>query len=271
MTVKFVLDKTQKKEEELIDEILETIKTKPPIDESTKKLATFIDVVLRTAQKKGRTIPHKETPETRPKLLQQAPIELEKDEYLIRLFDTPVGIIVDKEHGKYVYQVMEPQADWNLIQRLKAAMRKDFERNHKVAEDRIYLRGQTENACKKLKMKCDADIVRRASYYIKRDLLGFRRLDPLMHDMNVRGIFVDGVDKPVKVEYQNIPEKIETNITFTDTKDLNTLINRIAALTRGKVSPETPVLEATINGFEIHATMGVGGISSKLIIKKLEL
>lgn len=271
MAVKFILDKTQRKEEELITEILETIRTKPRIDEPTKKLATFIEVIFRTARQRNGAYAQTPAANHKPQLLQQAPIELEKKEYLVRLFDTPVGIIVDKEDGRYIYRVMEPKADTSIIQKTKALIKRDFERSHMVLEDRRYMLGQITNACKKLKTHCDADVERRATYYLKRDILGFRRLDPLMHDMNVRGIFVDGTDKPVRIEYQGIPEKMETNITFTDPKDLNTLINRVAALTGEKLSSATPVIDVTINGFDIHATIGIGGVSSKLTIRKLDL
>ncbi|MFH0752270.1 MAG: hypothetical protein V1914_01605 [archaeon] len=271
MTIKFVLDNTQKKEEALANEILQLIHSKPQIDDATKKLATFMEVVFRTAKKK-EIPPEAEMPKGKsPQLLKQAPIKLEKKEYLIRLFQTPVGIMINKEEDELLYRAMEPHPDASIINAVKETIKKDFARNHGLLESQAYLKEKFEKACKKLNTPCDADIIRRGTYYLKRDLLGFRRIDPLMHDANVTGIFCEGLNKPIKIEYKGVPEKIETNITFKDPKDLNTLINKIAAFAGIPISEATPIIDTVINGFKINATVGMGDISSKLTIKKLDL
>lgn len=270
MTIKFILDETQKKEEVLVNEILETIKTKPKPNEAAKKLATFIDVVYRTQMAKRGEKRIEPVPTAKPELLKQAPIELEKKEYLLRLYNTPVGILIDKEKEQYTYRAMEPKADAEIIDTAKSLIRKDFERNYGVLEDTRYMQGQIMKACRKLKTKYDADTARRATYYLKRDMLGFRRLDPLMHDANVKAIHVEGINKPVRIEYLRVPGKTETNITFKDPRDLNALINRIAAYAGETLAATTPILDTTLNGFKIHATMGISGVSSKLTIKKQE-
>ncbi len=270
MATKFIFDSTQKQEELLANEILELVKHKPQIDDATKKLATFINVVYRTAKK--RNVPPEENHEREGlNLLKPAPIELEKKEYLVRIFQTPVGIIIDKENGKLFYRVLEPQPDANIINAVKEAIRKDFEKNPSVLENQAYMQNKFAKACQKLGAQCNADVIRRAVYYLKRDLLGFRRLDPLMHDANVKAIFCEGTNKPVKIEYSGVPEKIETNIIFKDPKDLNTLINRIASFANVHLSDSMPVMDVTINGFKISATLGIGDVSSKLTIKKLDL
>lgn len=270
MATKFIFDSTQKKEELLVNEILELVKHKPPVDDTTKKLATFIEVVYRTAKK--RTAPLEEKQERRGlNLIKPSPIELEKKEYLVRIFQTPVGIIIDKENGKLFYRVLEPQPDAGLINAMKEAIRKDFEKNPGVLENQAYMQNKFAKTCQRLSAQCDADITRRATYYLKRDLLGFRRLDPLMHDANVKSIFCEGTNKPVKIEYSGILEKIETNIIFKDPRDLNTLINKIASFAKARLSDAAPIMDITINGFRISATLGIGDISSKLTIKKLDL
>ena len=142
-------------------------------------------------------------------------------------------------------------------------------KNPAVLEDPRYLQAQIARACKDLGIQFNADVARRATYYLKRDLLGFRRIDPLMHYINVTAIYCEGTDRPVRIAYKGLPDKTETNVTFTDPKDLNTLINKIAAFAGASLSPVHPVMDIITNGFKIQATMGIGGISSKLTIKKL--
>ncbi len=274
MAIKFLLDNAQKKEEALVNEILQTIKAKPPVDEAAIKLATFVDVVFRTAA--GTRIEKIEVPkqkEQNPQLFKQSQGELEKKEYLVKLFDNPVGILIEKNDKteKYKYRVMEPQPNPEVIDAVKDAIKKDFQNNHRVLEDKLYLQAQTAKACKALGRECDADLVRRTSYYLKRDLLGFRRLDPLMHDMNVIAIHCEGINKPVKVEYRGLHDKIETNVMFIDPHDLNALINKIARFVKAQISQSNPIMDVEVNGFKIQATLGMGGISSKLMIRKLNL
>ncbi len=269
MAIKFIFDSTQKQEEALANEILELTKHKPSIDDATKKLATFINVVYRTANKKHK-LPEETHEKQVPNLLKAAPIELEKTEYLIKLFQTPVGIILDKENGKMFYRVVEPQPDVEIIRAMKEIIKKDFEKNPIALENQAYLQKKFTETCQKLHAQCDADIIRRATYYLKRDLYGFRRLDPLMHDANVTAIFCEGTSKPVRIEYKGLPERIETNVIFKDPKDLNTLINKIASFAKVHLTEATPIMDTTINGFKINATIGIGDISSKLTIKKLD-
>ncbi len=266
MAIKFILDEAQKKEEAIVQDILETIKHKPKQDENVKKLATFLGTVFRTQMGKK---PRKEQYPAQPEILKPAPIELEKTEYLVKLFNTPVGILLEKGKDKYSYTVMEPQEDAKLVMHVKNAVRKHFMKNPAVLEDAKYMQAQTARACKELGMEFNADTARRAAYYLKRDLLGFRRIDPLMHDVNVRAIYCEGTDRPVRIAYKGLPDKTETNVIFTDPKDLNTLINKIAAFAGASLSPAHPVMDVITNGFKIQATMGIGGISSKLTIKKL--
>jgi len=274
MAIKFILDNAQKKEEALVNEILQTIKQKPKMEDRTKKLATFIDVMFRTSIRKSQIENAVENitgkPKVSPRMFKPAPQELEKKEYLLRVFDNPVGVVIEKEDGKYLYQVIEPHPEPKIINIAKKLIKEDFKRNHKVVEDKMYLQGQITKACKQLKLKCDHDLVRRTTYYIKRDLLGFRRIDPLMNDINVREIHCEGINKPINVKYAGVHDKVETNIVFKNPKDLNVLIRRIAAHMGIKVTSKAPVLNQTINGFKIHATAGVSGVSSKLLIKKLE-
>ena len=50
--------------------------------------------------------------------------------------------------------------------------------------------------------------------------------------------------------------------------DLNALLYRIAKATGNDLSETKPILDTEFQGHKIQAVLGIGGTSSKLIIKK---
>lgn len=193
-----------------------------------------------------------------------------KMEYTVLSFDVPIGIISDPqgENNKPTYTVIEPTANLELLTKIKELISKDVSKDYRVLDDANYLKEKCLKAAKKLNMMFQDDTMSSVKYFLKRDLTGFRKLDPLMQDLNVRSIYIDGVNKPVVVE-TNQYLKGQTNIKFPDAEDLNSLIQKIAKATGNEISDKKPILETIFQGFKIQAVLGQGNTASKLIIKKV--
>jgi hypothetical protein len=194
-----------------------------------------------------------------------------KREYVVMLFNTPIGIYVapDEKTYKLTYHVIEPVIDENVLKLTKEMIKKDFKKDYKIIDNEEYLKEKVLKACKKLNITFTEDYPRKIRYYLKRDLAGFRRIDPLLQDTNVKAIYVDGINKPVIVDFGENEEKIETNVMFTDPEDLNVLIKKLAKLTGTELNEQKPIMNTIFQGFRIQATLGIGGTTSKLIIKKV--
>lgn len=194
----------------------------------------------------------------------------QKMEYTVLSFDTPIGIISDPqgENNKPTYTVIEPVISNELLVKLKDLVSKDVNKDYRVLDDNSYLKEKCEKAAKKTNLTFQEEALPAIKYFLKRDLTGFRKLDPLMQDLNVKSIYIDGVNKPVIVETSQYP-KGQTNITFLSPEDLNSLIQKIAKATGSSISEEKPILETVFQGFKIQAVWGKGNTTSKLIIKKV--
>ncbi|MFH0798374.1 MAG: hypothetical protein V1906_03110, partial [Candidatus Woesearchaeota archaeon] len=194
-----------------------------------------------------------------------------KREYVVSLFNTPVGILIAADEATYkvTYRVIEPVVSDKVLNRVKDMIKTDFQKNYKILDDMNYIEDKVQKACKKEDIMFTEDYPNKIRYYLKRDLTGFRRIDAMMQDNNVLAIYVDGVNKPVIVEFKDYDDKIQSNVTFTDPHDLNVLITKIAKVTNTEISESKPILDTTFEGFKIQATMGVGGSASKLIIRKV--
>jgi len=197
-----------------------------------------------------------------------APVQFQPEKYIVSTFDTNVTVDVkEDEAGNPLYTLQEPLVKQEVLQLVKEYIKKDFEKDFQVLDNADYINKKIEKACKKEDIECTPEMIKDIIYYLKRDLLGFRKIDPIMYDEKVDSIYIDGLNKPVIVDFKGTG-KIKTNLIFTDTKDLNVLLARLAKATGNTLSEENPILDADFEGYRVQAILGMGGASSKLVIKK---
>lgn len=199
-----------------------------------------------------------------------APTSSQRMEYTVLSFDTPIGIISEpiSSNNKPSYTVIEPQININLLSKLKEIVAKDVTKDYKILDEPKYLRDKIEKAAKKADVAFSEDLIPSLKYFLKRDLTGFRKLDTFMQDLNVKAIYVDGINKPIVVETSQY-QRGQSNLAFNDAEDLNTLIKKLAKATSNEISEEKPILDTVFQGFKIQAVLGIGNAASKLIIKKV--
>ncbi|OYT38164.1 hypothetical protein B6U82_00475 [Candidatus Pacearchaeota archaeon ex4484_31] len=94
--------------------------------------------------------------------------------------------------------------------------------------------------------------------------LGFRRLDELLNDKEVKTIQCDGANIPVKVTRNN--EVIETTIMLTE-EEIKSIVKRFAELANTELTE--PAFSARFNGLEISAYISVFR-GTKFIIRRTE-
>ncbi|HII15792.1 MAG TPA: hypothetical protein HA362_05780 [Nanoarchaeota archaeon] len=191
-----------------------------------------------------------------------------KQEYTISSFNTQVQVVLDTdETGKPAYKISEPLIKDSVLKLTKEYIEDDFEKDFKVLDNADYMNKKIEKACRKSDVAFTEEYAKAVIYFLKRDLLGFRRIDTLMYDNAITAIYCEGLNKPVLVEIKDIG-KVPTNIIFTGMVDLNALLYRIAKATGNDLSETKPILDTEFQGHKIQAVLGIGGTSSKLIIKK---
>lgn len=84
-------------------------------------------------------------------------------------------------------------------------------------------------------------------YHAERDLVGFGKIDALMHDPNIEDISCDGVKKPVYV-WHRIFESVETNLQFESDEDLDNLVVKLVHMAGKHVSSAFPIVDASLPG-----------------------
>ncbi|MFW5977998.1 MAG: type II/IV secretion system ATPase subunit, partial [Halohasta sp.] len=97
--------------------------------------------------------------------------------------------------------------------------------------------------------------VEKLLYYLQRDFLGYERIDPIKHDINVEDISCDGYNSPVFV-YHSGYEQIITNIVH-GTDELDDFVVKLAQRSGKGVSKRSPQVDATLpDGSRAQLTLG---------------
>ncbi|QAU11869.1 secretion system protein E [Halorubrum sp. BOL3-1] len=97
--------------------------------------------------------------------------------------------------------------------------------------------------------------VEKLLYYLKRDFIGYERIDPIKYDINVEDISCDGYSSPVFV-YHSEYEQIITNIHH-GTDELDDFVVKLAQRSGKGISKRRPQVDATLpDGSRAQLTLG---------------
>ena len=173
------------------------------------------------------------------------------------------AIVREPDTQKIRYEVIEPtlfKEELDQLEEIKTLLMDEIDVSLKEIETREkaekYLERKVREVIKDYRLKISEESVDKLIYYIKRDFVGYGKIDPLMKDHLIEDISADGVNIPVYVwhrEYESLP----TNIIYKDADELNTFIIRLAYLAGKNISIAKPILDASLpDGSRIQLTYG---------------
>jgi len=173
-----------------------------------------------------------------------------------------VGIDIDEDTGKLKYITVEPtltEEEAQILEELKNLLIHKMNIPLTVLRDEAgmedYLRGQLKRAFKRFKRKVAKESEEKFIYYLKRDFLGYGKIDLLMRDQNIEDISCNGVNTPLYV-WHRIHESIPTNLTYFSDEELAAIVTRLAFKAGRQISVAHPILEGTLpEGYRVHLTL----------------
>lgn len=178
-----------------------------------------------------------------------------------------VKIIYNRENHLRYYYVIEPplnEEEEFAINLIEEVLIRAFDvRLEDLEEDPVdYLRNVVDGVIRNyglfrhLSGEEKEDSINRVFYYVKRDLIGYGRIDPLMMDPNIEDVSCDGPGIPVFI-YHRRHESLETNIMWPDEFELESYIIRLAQRCGKHISVAEPLLDATLmDGSRVVMTLG---------------
>ncbi|MCX8203195.1 MAG: type II/IV secretion system ATPase subunit [Nitrososphaeria archaeon] len=172
------------------------------------------------------------------------------------------AVVEDPVTKELIYRIIEPTItpeEKEALERIKKILFQEVEIDLEQIDSGKapeILEKETRRIIKEYKMKIDEPGFAKLFYYIKRDFLGFERIDPMMRDHFIEDISCDGVGIPIYVWHREW-ESIPSNISFDTEEDLNRMVVRLAYRCGRHISIGNPILDGSLpDGSRVNATYG---------------
>ncbi|RLF08112.1 MAG: hypothetical protein DRJ64_01690 [Thermoprotei archaeon] len=172
-----------------------------------------------------------------------------------------IAIVMSRDTGRYEYRVLEPPLtpqDKENILRIRELLietsRVKLEELRSFPPEEI-LRKEVKFIIKKFRIPVSRESFDKIYYYIKRDTLGYGKIDIPMKDRNVEDLSCDGVGFPIYIWHRKY-ESIPSNIVFDSEEELNSLLIKMSYKAGKQISVAQPIVEGSLpGGFRIHLTL----------------
>jgi len=104
-------------------------------------------------------------------------------------------------------------------------------------------------------IQIDMASIHKILYYIKRDYIGYERIDPIMNDPNIEDISCDGSKIPIFV-YHRKYQNIKTSLSF-EAEKLDSFVMKLAQCCEKQISIGDPLINSTLpDGSRLNASLG---------------
>jgi len=222
------------------------------ISEILKKARTYFDKPLRT-------LPDYNQEKDGPLVEFIVPDELKEIErYWLQEPYTFVSILEDRRTRHY--RLIEPSLtkfEKELLERIYedfqdililGSTTSNFEKDTFLVDKALFL-------LESYKAGISAAALQKIIYYLRRNLLGYEKINSLLYDPYIEDISCDGAEVPLYI-YHTRYLNIESNIYFKD-EELDSLVIKMCQLNNKHVSVSQPIVDARLqDGSRLQAILG---------------
>ena len=175
----------------------------------------------------------------------------------------PFGNVAIRYHNNIsTYEVIEPSLtadEAKNIERLKKLLLEEVEAPLAIEDGKYqvdkYIDLNASRLVRDYKLDIPPEGLDKVLYYLKRDFLGYSKIDVMMRDAKIEDISCDGVGIPIYVWHRDY-ESIPTNVQFPRKEELASFIIRLAYKSGGQITVAQPILEGSLpEGYRTHLTL----------------
>ncbi len=170
-------------------------------------------------------------------------------------------ILKDMDTLEKTYRVIEPylsNKEQKILYFIWEALLKTFNmRLDEIDSKKIeeYLNENVEDVINNNEISLDDVSKKKIFYYIKRESLGYSKIDPLMKDPHIEDISCDGPNVPIFL-YHRKYGSLKSNVEFKDEEELSYFVVNLAQKCGKHISIAEPMLDATVpDGSRIQMTL----------------
>ncbi|RLF07530.1 MAG: protein kinase [Thermoprotei archaeon] len=166
-----------------------------------------------------------------------------------------VEITIGEYQGLGYYIVKEPELtpdEFRLYRDILEELRYRAKPDQQILTDPLgYLEKALKNTIGELEVASKVyNSKNKLFYYLKRDVLGFGPLEPLMNDPEIEDISIEGVGKPARVFHRRYSfyDWLHTNIVFENEEELNNYLIKLAHMGGKHISTAYPIADVMLPG-----------------------
>jgi flagellar protein FlaI len=170
-------------------------------------------------------------------------------------------IVRDRQSLNVLYQIIEPpmtKKEQEQREEIMDIFIRSLTANIEEidADPEAYLRTALDKVIKAYGMKINKKSKSKMFYYLRRDLIGYGRMDMMMHDINVEDISCDGTNVPIFAYHRKF-ESVETTCVWETDDILESFVIKLAQRCGKHISVAEPLLDATLmDGSRIVMKLG---------------
>lgn len=184
---------------------------------------------------------------------------IEKERYWVNEPYAFISILYDLNKKEYQYRIVEPELTVfeqmvletvyeNILDTLTV-----YETSSQTKEEII--ENKTLELIDSYSIEIDTKAIYKILYYIKRDYIGYERLDTLMKDQQIEDISCDGSDIPIFV-YHRKYNNLKTNISFEGPR-LDSFVVKLTQRCGKQISIGEPLINSMLpDGSRLNASLG---------------
>lgn len=184
---------------------------------------------------------------------------IEKERYWVNEPCAFISILFNQEKNEYLYCVVEPELSVyermvletvyeNILDTISI-----YETGNKTKEEII--EEKTIELIDGYSIEIETKAIYKILYFIKRDYIGYERLDALMRDPNIEDISCDGSDIPIFIYHRKF-NNIKTNISF-EAQRLDSFVVKLTQRCGKQISLGEPLINSTLpDGSRLNASLG---------------
>ncbi len=236
-----------------VKEFLEEVKT----PEGAKK--KFEEIMRKLKEEEIRTLPPYD-PEAYGPLLEYEITEnfTEVERYWVEEPYAFVSIIENREMK--LYNVVEPtlsEYEKTILERVRNNLEDTLtqEDTGLGREKEIILTNKALRLLDQYYSTLELPSLHKIMYFLRRNFIGYERINALIHDPNIEDISCSGIQIPIYLYHRN-HNNIVTNVIFGE-KELDSLVVKLCQRSGKHISIGEPIVDATLpDGSRIQATLG---------------
>lgn len=184
---------------------------------------------------------------------------IEKERYWVNKPCAFISILFNQEKNEYFYWVVEPELSMyermvletvyeNILDTISI-----YETGNKTKEEII--EDKTIELIDSYSIEIEPKSIYKILYFIKRDYIGYERLDALMKDPNIEDISCDGSSIPIFIYHRKF-NNLKTNISF-EAERLNSFVVKLTQRCGKQISIGEPLINCTLpDGSRLNASLG---------------